>query len=140
MKRNVQKEREDFMFAETLSELPLVPRTTEQITHELFKGSDPEKVIDAYEQQMGIKSNGPVRLNTRYRNIMLSPGVDEDEAKLLNDLYNDTELYQIVNRTAYWTPRGEIKLFMEYMENMDVKAEREKSKKIEEIKKETTNE
>ena len=125
---NKLKEREDFIFSETLSELPLNPRTEEQVRKDLFKEFDPEKMVDSFENQLGIKVKTPELPKLRYKNIMLSPGTDEDDSALLNELMNDHELYQIVNRSHYWTPRGEFKLFIEYTENLDIKKEREKQK------------
>ncbi|CAK0773804.1 hypothetical protein CCP3SC5AM1_880014 [Gammaproteobacteria bacterium] len=122
------KDRKDFIFSETLSELPLVPKTEEQSRKDLFKGFDPEKIMDAYEEQLGIKVKAPDMPRLRYRHIMLSPGVEEDDSQLFDQLMNDNELYQIINRTSYWTPRGEFKLFLEYTENLDVKKDREKQK------------
>ena len=128
------KDREDFIFKGSLSELPLDPKTEEQIETSLFKNFKPKEMIDAYERQLGITVSEPSMPKLRYKHIMLSPGVDEEEGALLDKLMNDPELYQIVNRDKYWTPRGELKIWIEYTENLDVKKEREAKKE------KTTNE
>ena len=120
------EEREGFIFRETLSELPLEPKDEAQIQKSLFKDFDAEKMMNAYESQLGIKPKEEAAPKIRYCSIQLSPGVDDEDQKLLSDLMNDPELYQIVNRSSYWTPRGEYKLFMEYTENLDIKASRER--------------
>ena len=127
------KERDDFIFNEVLSELPLELKGEDQIESALFKEFKPKEMIDAYERQLGISQPDAPATKLRYKHIMLSPGVDELDAELLDKLMNDSELYQIVNRTQYWTPRGELKIFIEYTENLDLKKAREG-------KKEKTNE
>ena len=123
------KTREDFIFGE-LSELPLEPKS-ENEPRSLFKDFDPDKMIDAYEHQLGIKRNAPALPKVRYKHIMLSPGTSDEDGAILSQLMNDPELYQVINRTQYWTPRGELKLFIEYSENLDLKTERELKKEKE---------
>ena len=118
------KDRESFVFSDSLSELPFEPRSEEQIRKQLFHGSDPEKLVDAYEEQLGIRAPETPMPKMKVSNIMLSPGTDDDDSTLLNQLYNDTELYQVIEKSAYWTPRGEYKIFVIYSENLDVKEAR----------------
>ena len=86
-------------------------------------------MLDAFEKAQGLEKSAPEQPKLRYKHIMLSPGVDDEDSKLLDDLMNDPELYQIVNRTQTWTVRGEFKIFIEYTENLDVKKKREKQAK-----------
>ena len=122
------KDRDDFIFKETLSELPLEPKTEEDIKKQLFKGFDPDKVIDEYEAQLGVKAAPIPTPNIKYKHIMLSPAIDDNDSECLTKLMNDPELYQIINRDRYWTPRGELKIWIEYTENLDVKKQRESAK------------
>ncbi len=121
-------DRTDFVFSD-ISDLPLDPRSEEQVSKDLFKGFDPEKVVDAYEQQLGIKTIDMPIPNLRYKHIMLSPGTNDDDDELLDQLMNDAELYHITNRLNNWTPRGELKVFIEYTENLDVKKKRQEKEK-----------
>lgn len=118
------------MFNDSLSDLPFEPRTEEEIRSQLFHGSDPEKLVDAYEEQLGIKTASAPTPRFKMNNVMLSPGADDDDSVLLNQLYNDQELYQIVEKSNYWTPRGEYKIFVIYSENLDVKEARAKKEKV----------
>lgn len=124
------KDRESFVFNDSLSELPFEPRSEEEIRKSLFNGSDPEKLVDAYEEQLGIKVPSTPTPKIKVNNVMLSPGVDDDDSVLLNQLYNDPELYQILEKSNYWTPRGEYKIFVIYTENLDVKEARAKKEKV----------
>ena len=122
-------EREDFMLKGNLSELDWKPRSDEEISAELFKGQDPEKMIDAYEEQLGIKAKEAPKLNLRYKNVYLSPCTNDEDAQLLVDFYNNPEQYHLLNRGEYWTPRGELKIFLEYQEDMDVRRKNESTDK-----------
>lgn len=124
------KDRESFVFSDSLSELPFEPRSEEEVRKQLFHGQDPEKMVDAYEEQLGIRAPEAPMPKMKVSNIMLSPGTDEDDAALLNQLYNDVELYQILEKSPYWTPRGEYKIFVIYSENLDVKELRAKKEKV----------
>ena len=119
------KAAEDFVLKGTISELDWKERDEEQITKELFKGSDPDKMIDAYEEQLGIKTHEPTKKNTRYKHVMLSPSTNEDDDVLLDKFFNSPDQYQVLNRADYWTNRGELKIFIEYLEDMDVRREKE---------------
>ena len=119
------KAAEDFVLKGTISELDWKERDEEQITKELFQGSDPDKMIDAYEEQLGIKTHEPAKKNTRYKHVMLSPSTNEDDDVLLDKFFNSPDQYQVLNRADYWTNRGELKIFIEYLEDMDVRREKE---------------
>jgi hypothetical protein len=129
---NKIKERESFVFQNALSDIPFEVRSEEEISKALFKGSDPEKMIDAWEAAHGIPVKETPLPKLKVKNVMLSPGVDDEDADALNKLYNDHELYQIIEKSANWTPRGEYKIFVIYTENQDVLEARAKLKAQEE--------
>ena len=126
MSKSLEEERTQYVFQQELSEIDFVPRTEEEIEKSLFKTFNPEQLVDAYEKSMGLEKPSAEQPKLRYKHIMLSPGVDDEDSQLLDTLMNDPELYQIVNRTQTWTVRGEFKIFIEYTENLDVKKKREK--------------
>lgn len=125
--------REDFMLQGHSSELSWSPRSEEEINKNLFGGSDPDKMMDAYEEQLGIKVKAVAKKNTMYKHVYLSPcsGSDEpnNDAVLLNQFYNNPDQYQVISRSDNWTPKGELKIFIEYLEDMDIRAEKEKAVK-----------
>ena len=123
------KEREDFIFNPTLSDIALDPKSDDDLSKEIFKTFKQEDIIDAYEKSMGIKQRTYDIPKTRYKHIMLSPGTSEDDSELLDQLKNDPELFQIIGEKSTWTVRGEYKIFIEYLENLDVKKAREAAKK-----------
>jgi hypothetical protein len=128
-KKNIEiKNREDFMLQGTLSEVPWEPKSEEQIQKDLFKSSDPDKILDAFETQLGIKSNNVPIPNEIYKCIFLKPCSDDEHAQLLQDLYNNSRRYRVLNRSDNWTHKGDLVMFVEYVENLDVKAELEKEK------------
>lgn len=118
---------EQFAFSDTLKDVEWKPRGTEEETRrELFgENFDPEKVIDKYEETVGIKSPNEKKFNVLYKSVMLSPGDDEDDRQLLFDLMNDKELYPHLKEESNWTPRGEYKMFIIYAEDQDVKKKRQ---------------
>lgn len=116
------KKREDFMLGGRLSEIAWEPKTEEQISRDLFKGIDPNKVVDAFESQMGITVKSPKPTKQVYKNVFLNP-TDETDAELLCKFYNNPEQYQVINRSDNWTARGDLKIFLEYFENLDVRPE-----------------
>jgi hypothetical protein len=126
------KNREQFSFKESLSEMALEPKTEAELHKAIFGVEDAEKyaerMVDSYEEQLGIKVKETPLPKLKVRHIMLSPGTDDDDSALLDGLYNDPELYQVLEKTAYWTQRGEYKLFIQYTENMDVRKSRERDK------------
>ena len=113
------------MLRGNLSELEWQPRTEEQVRAELFKGKDPEKIVDAYEVQLGLKPKEIEKKNLLYKNVFLSPCTNDEDGELLAKFYNNPEQYHLLNRSDYWTPRGELKIFLEYHEDMDVKRRKE---------------
>jgi len=119
------KDREDFMLKGTLSELDWEPKTEEQIRVELFKGTDPDKMMDAYEEQMGIKPKTVAKQNLVYKFVYLSPCSNDEDGALLQKFYNNPDQYIVLNRADYWTPKGEIKIFIEYHEDLDVRKKKE---------------
>ena len=119
------KKREDFMLGGRLSELEWEPKTEEQISRDLFKGEDPNKIVDAFEKQMGISVKEQKPVSQVYKNVFLSPGTDESDAALLCDFYNNPEQYHVINRSDNWTNRGELKIFLEYFENLDARKDKE---------------
>jgi len=122
------KDRENFMLGGKLSELDWEPKTEEQVSQELFKGLDPDKIVDAFEEQTGLKTKTVEIPNQIYKFVYLSPCTDEDDGELLKKLYNNPKQYQICQRQDNWTPRGELKIFIEYLENIDVRLEKEAEK------------
>jgi hypothetical protein len=116
---------ESFMLKGNLSDIAWAPRSEEEVRKDLFKGTDPEKIIDAYEEQLGLKIKEEPKANTLYKSVFLSPCTIDQDQELLSKFYNNPDQYQVLNRSDYWTPRGELKIFLEYMENLDVKKEKE---------------
>lgn len=125
MSKQRTSEREDFMLKGNLSELEWTPRTEDQISQDLFKGTNPDKLIDAYEEQLGLKNKPQEKANTAYKCVFLSPCSEPADADLLQKFYNCPDQYQVMNRSDYWTPRGELKIFLEYQENLDVKKKKD---------------
>jgi hypothetical protein len=121
------KRREDFMLSGELSELDWVPKTEEQISKDLFKFSDPDKMIDAFEKQLGIKVANTEIKNQIYKCVALSPSTEDEDRLLLQKFYNSPEQYQVINRSDNWTNRGELKIFLEYFENLDVRNDKDQS-------------
>ena len=119
------KNRENFMLSGKLSELAWEPKSEEQITKDLFKGSDPDKMIDAFEKQQGISVKDTEVRNTVYKCIDLSPCTNEDDKALLEKFYNNPAQYQIAHRSDNWTQRGELKIFLEYYEDVDIRIAKE---------------
>lgn len=119
------KNREEFMLAGKLSELDWVPKTEEEISKDLFKGTDPEKIIDAFEEQIGLNVKDTTPKNQVYKCMDLRPFDDEDRM-LLQKFYNNPEQYQIIRRSENWTQRGELVIFLEYFEDLDSKLQKEK--------------
>lgn len=111
------------MLAGTLSEISWEPKSEEQISKELFKYSDPEKMMDAFEKQLGIDVKETTPRKQAYKCVFLSPCSDDDDRLLLQKFYNTPEQYQVINRSDNWTPKGELKIFLEYFENLDARKE-----------------
>ena len=123
----VAKNREDFMLKGKLSELDWVPKSEEQFSRDLFSGTDPEKIMDSFEEQMGITVKETAPNNQVYKCMDLRPFDDEDRA-LLQKFYNTPDQYQIIRRSDNWTQKGDLVIFLEYFENLDVKLEKEQEK------------
>ena len=125
MSKRFKSTAEHFAFGGVITDLELRPSLTDEtaIRDELFGDKfDPEKMIDAYEQQHGIKPIAEQKPNQiLYKSIMLSPGSDDDDGKLLFQLMNDKQLYPMLKEDHYWTPRGEYKMFVIYGEDQKVK-------------------
>ena len=121
------KNRENLMLYGKLSELDWTPKSEEQISKDLFKGSDPDKMIDAFEESIGITVKDHSPQNQVYKCVDLRPFDDEDR-KLLQDFYNNPEQYQVIRRSDNWTQRGDLVIFLEYFENIDVKLDKEQDK------------
>lgn len=110
-----------------LSELDWVPKSEEQISRDLFSGTDPEKIMDSFEEQMGITVKETAPTTQVYKCMDLRPFDDEDRA-LLQKFYNTPDQYQIIRRSDNWTQKGDLVIFLEYFENLDVKLEKEQEK------------
>lgn len=125
---------EQFAFADTIKDLELKPSLTDEadVRKELFGESfDPEKMIDQYEAQLGIKKQSDAKPGkVLFKTIMLTPGDDDDDSKLLFQLMNDKELFPHLKEDHYWTPRGEYKMFVIYGEDQDVKLRREQERAL----------
>ena len=125
---------EQFAFADTIKDLELKPSLTDEseVRKELFgEHFDPEKMIDQFEQQLGIKRPSDSKIGkVLFKSIMLTPGEDNDDNKLLFSLMNDKELYPHLKEDHYWTPRGEYKMFVIYGEDQDVKERRAMEKNL----------
>ena len=119
------KNREEFMLSGKLSELDWVPKTEEQISKDLFQGTDPDKIIDAFEEQMGFPVKETAVKSQVYKCMDLRPFDDEDRM-LLQKFYNNPDQYQIIRRSENWTPRGDLIIFLEYFEDLEVKLAKEK--------------
>jgi len=124
------KKREDFMLGGKLSELEWAPKTEAQVSKDLFKGTDPDALIDAFEKQMGLEVKNTDPKNQVYKCMDLRPFNDEDRI-LLQKFYNTPDQYQIIRRAENWTPKGDLIIFLEYYEDMDVKLEKEKQSNLE---------
>ena len=60
------KDRENLMLSGHLSEIPWEPKSEQDVQRDLFKGSDPNKIIDAFERQNGISipnNSKPIKAN-----------------------------------------------------------------------------
>jgi hypothetical protein len=124
MKAKDIKQRENFMLTGSLSELEWKPRTEAEVVRDLFKGTDPEKMIDAYETQLGIRQHQVAEEKTQvYKCVFLKPCADDEDRTLLQEFYNNTKRYQVINRNDNWTQRGDLVIFLEYFENMDEREE-----------------
>jgi hypothetical protein len=119
------KDRESFMLEGKLSELDWIPKSEEQISKDLFQGSDPEKVMDAFEEQLGLTVKETAPKKQVYKCMDLRPFDDEDRL-LLQKFYNNPEQYEVIRRSENWTQRGELIIFLEYFENLDVKLDKER--------------
>lgn len=122
------------MLKGNLSELTWTPRTEEQIEKDLFQGKNPETMIDAYEEQLGIKAREVPKRNLLYKSVSLSPCNNDADAGLLAQFYNSPEQYVLLNRSDYWTHNGQLKIFLEYQEDMDVKRKKDEAQAQEEDK------
>ena len=128
MSKDNTQVREDFIFKQALSDIPLEPKEEEDPSEQLFKNFSPKTIIDSFEKQLGFKQKETPAPKVKYKHVMLSPGVNDDDSELLDQLMNDPELYTIASKSQHWTVRGEYKLFIEYMVNLDVKKAREEKK------------
>jgi hypothetical protein len=128
-KNSEAKARENFMLDGKLSELVWTPKTEVEMSKQLFHGSNPEDMMDRFEAMQGIttKKDSVSKINNRYKCVFLRPNNDEDRA-LQEQFYNNPERYQVVNRSDNWTHSGDLVIFLEYFENMDVRAEQEANK------------
>ena len=127
MSKVLKTEVEQFAFSDTIKDLDWKVSTDDEdkVRKELFgENFDPDKLIDKFEEQTGIKSASTKPANVVYKSVMLSPGDDNDDAALLYQLMNDKELYPMLQEKSNWTPKGEYKMFIIYGENQDVKTKR----------------
>ena len=124
MKKADLKNRENFMLTGSLSELDWKPRTEAEVVKDLFKGSNPEQLVDAFETQLGLKKHKVEEEKTQvYKCVFLKPCADDEDRVLLQDFYNNTKRYQVINRSDNWTQRGDLVIFLEYFENLDERTE-----------------
>lgn len=127
--KNFRSVAEQFAFADTIKDLELKPSLTDEtaVRKELFgENFDPEKMVDEFEQQLGIKKPQEANIGkVLFKTIMLTPGDDDDDSKLLFQLMNDKELFPHLKEDHYWTARGEYKMFVIYGEDQDVKQRRD---------------
>lgn len=84
---------------------------------ELFQKKVPKEDIDRLEQQLGL-SPVIVKLDVKYKNILLNLADEEDKA-LLNELMNEKEKYNIILWKDSWTQKGDYKLFVIYTEQAE---------------------
>ena len=126
MPKNTQvKERESFMLEGHLSELTWEPKSEEQVRKDLFKGSDPDKMVDSFEQQLGLDIKNTTPRNQIYKCVFLSPCTSEEDQLLLQKFYNNTDQYVVAHRSDNWTQQGTLKIFLEYYEDLDIKQAKE---------------
>lgn len=112
------------MLTGSLSEIDWKPRTEEEVVKDLFKGTDPEKIVDAFEAQLGLKKHTVPEEKTQvYKCVFLKPCADDEDRALLQDFYNNTKRYQVINRNDNWTQRGDLVIFLEYFENLEERPE-----------------
>jgi|GEM_PF-6850261 len=123
-KKSTVKDREAFVLGGKLSELDWEPKTEAQISKDLFKGTDPEKMVDSFEEQLGLKHKKFDLPKQVYKCMPLKPFDDEDRT-LLQKFYNNPEQYQVIHRSDNWNMKGELTIFLEYFENMDFKEKQE---------------
>jgi len=103
-----------------------VGRQDKKYESALFGDFEPNKVVDSFEAAIGLNKPEVDKKNIAFRNILLNPGGDEEDSALLNRLLNDTERYHITFMDKTWTPCGDYKMFIVYVDDLDVKAKREK--------------
>lgn len=125
------EEKTEFIISGSVSDMKKREKGRD-IETDLFGSKSIKEVIDSFEEQTGIKNKVFIKPKEEFKNILLSPGYDEEDRTLLNQLLNDNEMYRIVKMTESWTARGEFKLFIIYAENLDLKAKREQENKVNE--------
>jgi hypothetical protein len=119
-----QDEMDEFAVGTLVTDMAKPKKQLPLTADEIF-GADAAKALDAFENQLGLKQGAKLKApNLLYKNILLSPGFDEEDRTTLNQLLNDRELYSIIRVTDSWTARGDYKIFVIFAENQDEKARR----------------
>ncbi|NBQ67426.1 MAG: hypothetical protein EBU46_00800 [Nitrosomonadaceae bacterium] len=124
---------QQFVFSQPLSDVNWEPPSSDEeaIKQKIFGGMDPDKMVDAYEQQLGIKTKPNAEApKLLWKTIMLSPGTDNEDSEHYCNLMNDIELYPERRETSTWTQRGEYKIFVIYAEDQRVKEARMKKQQM----------
>lgn len=118
MAKKTKLEVSEESFSQFTSIAPDLKRSSDRVLpDELNKKSWQTKVIDNFEQSIGIPSGGrtpgsPPKMN--YKNRLFEPTYDKDQ-NLLNELMNSPK-YRIVYLKDNWTPDGSYKIFVIYGE------------------------
>lgn len=124
------EEIDDFAVGELVHDMAK-PKAQKPLTADEVFGNDASKAVDAFETQLGLRQGVKLKApNLIYTSRLLSPGYDDEDRDMLNQLLNDRELYQIIKMTDSWTARGDYKMFIIYAENQDVKNQRAGKKEI----------
>jgi len=118
------------LFRDQVSELSIdaFPAPTDRdLEQELFGKKGVKEAIDAYENELGFgKNQRDKKVNRRVYNRIFSPD-DDDERKLLDELLNDQERFQIIMMKDTWTVHGNYKVFVIYSENLDAKKDKKET-------------
>lgn len=117
------------LFKDQISEITdsSIPAPIRDLENELFGKKGQEKIVDAFEKELGFGGRKEVVVNEKIYNRIFCPNVDEDQ-KLLNTLLNDKTKFRIIMWKDTWTAHGDYRIFIVYSENLDAKASKKKDK------------
>lgn len=77
--------------------------------------------LDNVGRSLGLLlPKGKAKKKMQYNNRLLAPNNQED-ADFLNELLNNAEKYQVVSSDRTWTPQGDYRIFVIYLESVGEK-------------------